>query len=329
MRFGPTEADADTQGAHLGGIVDSAGVPGYVEAGDPDGAAGTGHLHQRVEDSGGDFVVRRVPMPPSLETYTVNCRVDLRLADYLLDLVSYGRCRYVYRLAAEAPGLGEALGNPVAHDNDRCAQKVTRGRAGQPHGAPASDVDDRARANPSRDGPMETGREYVGKAREIPDLCHRLVFVRKTEEVEVGVGDHHELSLAPHPAAHVDITVGGAGTSRVHVQADPRLSLLAVAAAAAGDIERDRDQVANFHELHVPARFYDLSSDLVAEYQACGRCRPSPHHVLVGTANIRAYDLQYHAMVTAAGPEREHREIDRLQLDLTGADIRDTLIALH
>ena len=112
------------------------------------------------------------------------------------------------------------------------------------------------------------GRENVGQQRQVLDLGHRLGFVRKLQQVEIGIGNHHVFRLAADPAAHIDVAVSRAGPRRIHVQADPGLAFFAIPAAPAGDVERDRAEVADFDELHVPPRLDHLAGDLVAQDQA-------------------------------------------------------------
>ncbi len=113
---------------------------------------------------------------------------------------------------------------------------------------------------------------------------------------ETMVGHQHELRLAAHPAAHVDVAVGAAGPVGIDVEADPGLALLAVAAPAAGDVERHRDDVAHLDELHVGPHLDDLAGDLVSEHEALRRCRATPDHVLVGAADVRRHRLEDRAV---------------------------------
>src|SRR5207344_602163 len=117
--------------------------------------------------------------------------------------------------------------------------QVGRGGAGQPDGAGAGDVDGRPGGHPGRPGAVVAGREDVRQHGQILDLLHGLVPVGELEQVPVGVGDGHILGLAAHPAAHVDVAVGRPGPGRVDVLTDAAVALLAVAAASAGDVERD------------------------------------------------------------------------------------------
>ncbi len=163
----------------------------------------------------------------------------------------------------------------------------------------------------------------------ILDLGHGLVFVREPQDVEIGVRDHHVLGLAADPTTHVDITVGSTGTGGVDIQADARFPFFAIAAAAARNIKGHRDEITNVHKFNVPACFDDLTGNLMPEYEP-GRCRgAASHHVLVAPTNIGAHHPEDHTMVTTAVSESKHREIDRLELDLAGANVRNTLVAPH
>jgi hypothetical protein len=56
---------------------------------------------------------------------------------------------------------------------------------------------------------------------------------------------------------------------------------LAHPAAAAGDVERHRDQIPLLDELDARARLDDLTGDLVAEDETLGRSRAAADHVLI------------------------------------------------
>src|SRR5205814_7173617 len=107
----------------------------------------------------------------------------------------------------------------------------------------------RARPHSGGHGPVIAGREDVREKREVSYLLQRLVAVRELEEIEVGVGHKDVLGLPTDPAAHIYVAVSRAGTRGVDCQADAGLALLAVSAAAAGDVERHGDDIANLYEL--------------------------------------------------------------------------------
>jgi hypothetical protein len=108
------------------------------------------------------------------------------------------------------------------------------------------------------------GREDVRQHGQVEDLLHRPLPIRELQAVEVGERDHHVLRLPAFPAAHVDVAVRRSGPARVDVETDPGLAFLAVAAPAAGDVERHRDEVADVEELDVLALLDDLPGDLVS-----------------------------------------------------------------
>src|SRR5690606_1173166 len=159
------------------------------------------------------------------------------------------------------------------------------------------------------------------------------------QQVPVGIGDHHVLGLPAHPAAHVDIAVGAAGTVRVHVQTDLGAARLAHLAAAAGDVEGDRDQVAFLDELHARPVLDDLAGDLVAEHEAFGGGGAAADHVLVRAADVGGDDLQDRRMGELAADVRgvhpgtvlqlEGRVVDVDDVDLPGALVGDRAVAGH
>jgi hypothetical protein len=208
--------------------------------------------------------------------------VHLGLAHDLGDLIRELRALAdVYRLAAERPRLREAFLVQVADDDDRRAEQLRRVRRRETHRARARDVDRGAGRNLRHVGAVVAGREDVREHGEVQDLLERLVPVRELQEVEVRERYHHVLGLAAGPAAHVHVAVGGARPRRVDVEADAGLALLAVPAAAAGDVERHRADVAYVYELDVVALLDDLAGDLVPE-RLPDRCRrPAAHHVLI------------------------------------------------
>ncbi len=139
---------------------------------------------------------------------------------------------------------------------------------------------------------MIAGREDVREQGEVAYFGHRLLLIGKFEQVEIGVRNHDVIGLAADPAAHIDITVGAAGPSRIHIQANAGLAFLAVAAAAAGDVEGRGNQVTNLQKLNIVAFFDDFAGDLVAQDHAGRRSGPAAHHVLVAAADIGRDQLQ-------------------------------------
>ena len=119
------------------------------------------------------------------------------------------------------------------------------------HGPGTCDVNRGSDAHAGGDGAVEAGGEDVREHGQVHDLFQCLIAVRETQQVPVGVGNQHVLGLSAYPAAHVHVAVGAAGAVRVDVEANAGLLLLTVPAAAAGDVEGDRDDVAYLDELDV------------------------------------------------------------------------------
>ncbi len=199
--------------------------------------------------------------------------------------------------------------------------------AASPTGSGAGDVDRRAHAHARGDGAVEAGREDVGEHRQVEDLLERLIAVRELQQVPVGVRHQDVLGLTADPAAHVDVAVGAAGSVGIDVQADAGLALLAVAAAAARDVEGHRDDVADLDELDVGADLDDLAGDLVAEDQAGGGGRAAAHHVLVGAADVRrdrAQDRPVRDLPADVGGV-DPRTVVQLEVGVVGVDhLHDT-----
>ena len=196
------------------------------------------------------------------------------------------------------------------------AEDLGGGCCGEADGACASDVDDGANADAGGDSSVEAGGEDVGEHGEVFDLRHGLGFVGEFDEVEVGVGDHDVLGLAADPATHVDVAVGSAGATGIDVEADACLLLATGAAAAAGDVEGDGDEVADLEVFDVGAGFDDLAGDLVAEDHAGGGGGAAADHVLVGAADVGGDDFEDDAVVDLfAGGILHLGEVDGLNFN--------------
>ena len=188
-----------------------------------------------------------------LETHRVDGAVDLRLTEDLLDLVLRVALRHVDGLAAEAAGLREPFLVEVADDHDGGAEQLRRGGRGEADRAGAGDVDGRAGGRPrpcssrgSRSGRCPTA--WPGRGSSPSPGRGRGTSGSSSRRTGPG-----RSSPDRRPSAHVDVAVRRAGPVGVHVQADAGLALLAVATAAAGDVERHADHVADLEELDVPA----------------------------------------------------------------------------
>lgn len=116
------------------------------------------------------------------------------------------------------------------------------------------------------------------------------------QDVPVRVGNQDVLSLATHPAAHIDVTISRPRTIGIGVEADPGLALFAVSAPAACDIERDRDDIADGDEFHVRPHFDNLTCDLVAENQVDWGGDATPHDMLIGPTDVGGNSLENDAV---------------------------------
>ena len=78
--------------------------------------------------------------------------------------------------------------------------------------------------NSSHDSAVEACWEDIRKEREVADLFHRMGLVRKLQEIEVGVRNHHILCLASNPAAHINVAVGSARSRWIHLHTHASMS---------------------------------------------------------------------------------------------------------
>ena len=109
---------------------------------------------------------------------------------------------------------------------------------------------------------MIAGRQDVGKQSQVPDLRHRLVLVGEWQQVPVGIRHHQVVGLTALPAAEIE-AVSAAIDLIVDVHANIGVPLLAVAAATAGDVERNRTEVALLDELDVATDLDDFARHLM------------------------------------------------------------------
>lgn len=108
------------------------------------------------------------------------------------------------------------------------------------------------------------------------------------------------------------------------------MHLFAGAAAAAGDVERDRYQVADLHALDVAALLDDFTGDFVAQDQADLGSSAATDHVLVRTADVGGDHLQDDAVFDFLAARVLHfRVVDLLYFDLASAEIHHSTIARH
>jgi len=109
------------------------------------------------------------------------------------------------------------------------------------------------------------------------------------------------------------------------------------AATAAGNIERNGDDITDFQHLNVVTLLDNLARDLMTKDQTLRSGRTAAHHVLVGTANIRRDNFQDDAMRGVFAAERvglalrhaQLRVFDRLDLDFTRFDVSNSTIGSH
>jgi hypothetical protein len=175
-----------------------------------------------------------------------------------------------------------------------------------------------------------TGGQDVGKTGQVADLGHGAVLVRETQQVEVGVRHHHVFGLPPDPAAHIHIAISPTGARRVHAQAHAGVLLLAGTATAAGDIERDRHEVALLEGLDISADLDHLAGDLMAQHQARLGGGAAPHHVLVGAADVGREDLEDHAVADFFAVRIfQFGEGNGSNFDQALLDVHDASVALH
>src|SRR5690606_5727690 len=117
-RLRPAEADPDGQRALLRGRVGRPRVTGDIQPRDPQGAAGTGDVHERVQHRRGVLGRGLATVTAGLEPDGVDAAVDLRGAQDLLDLVLRVALGDVDRLATEAPGLRQPVRIQIPDDDD-------------------------------------------------------------------------------------------------------------------------------------------------------------------------------------------------------------------
>ena len=266
-RFGPAEADPGGDVAFLGSIGRCTRVAGDVEPWDADRAGGLGDLHHVVEHLRWLLdLVGSATAASRFKADAVDARVHLWCAEDVEDLVwDWNVFGDVNDLAPNGSRVGETLGVVVPDDDARGTEELARGGRGEADWAGASNVDGGAWANVGLDGAVEAGWEDVRQGGQAGNLFHGLVFVRELQQVEVGIRHHDILGLSADPATHIDVTVGGARTSWVDVEADASVSSLAEGAPTACNVERHGAEVALLDELDVGAAFNHFAGDFVTE----------------------------------------------------------------
>src|SRR5437773_10734795 len=131
---------------------------------------------------------------------------------------------------------------------------------------------------------MKTGGHDIGKQRQIADLFHSASFFRQPQQVEISVRDHDVLGLPADPSAHIDVAVSRARPSRIYVQTNAGFSIFAIPAAAARDVEWNRDEVADLAVFHVASTFSDFACTLLPQAQAFRRASAVANQALIAAA---------------------------------------------
>ena len=104
----------------------------------------------------------------------------------------------------------------------------------------------------------------------------------------------------------------------------------AIAAAAAGDVERHCHQIAHVQKFNITALLDHFACDLVPQHQSSRRRRPAANHVLIAAANVGGDDLQDHAVIDLlARRVLQFRVINGLDLDFAGPQIHYASITCH
>ena len=330
VRFSPAEAEPYLEVTGLRGFVDAARIVGDIEAGDADGAGWANDGHEGVEDGGGGLLAV-FSLGAGFEADAVDGGIDLGLADDLRDevaeVISLGE---IDGNVSDGLGMFETLGDHVADHDDGGSEDVSGGRSGEPDGACTGDVDDRADAAARVDGSVEAGGEDVREHGEVFDLGHGLIFVGEGNEVEVGVGNEDVFGLAADPSAHIDVAVGSAGAAGIDVEADAGFLRAAGAAASAGDVEGDGDEVAFLDVLDIGADLDDFAGDLVTEDHAGGCGGAATDHVLVGAADVGGDDFEDGAVSDLFSSRILHLgEVDGLDFDFVLSEEDDSAIFCH
>jgi hypothetical protein len=102
--------------------------------------------------------------------------------------------------------------------------------------------------------------------------------------------------LTALPAAEIE-TIRSAGNRRVDVHANFGVPLSAIAAAPAGNVEWDRNEVALLNELYIPTHLDDFAGVFVAENHPDWSRKATPIDVLVTTADVGNNKLDNDAVV--------------------------------
>ena len=161
-------------------------------------------------------------------------------------------------------------------------------RGHQPDRASAEDRHRPPRLYPGQLGAVVAGWEDVGQHREILLV---LIAGRQLQQVEVRPRHAQVLGLAAPVRPHLRVPVPGAGLpGRVRPQARGRPPVGAVAAGAAGQVERHRHAVADLDPVHPRPHLFDDAHVLVPEHHTRLQRRPPLVGVQVRPADVRGRD---------------------------------------
>jgi len=162
-------------------------------------------------------------------------------------------------------------------------------RGQQADGAGAEDGDGVAGSGAGHGGSVVAGREDIREQREVAlEVRSR----RQHEQVEVGERHPQVVRLTAVIRPHLCVAVRGAvhAVDRIGPQAERGPAAHAVAAGAAGDVERHGHPVARPDPGDAGAGVHDDAHVLVAEYLAFLDRRPALVHVQVGPADVGRRD---------------------------------------
>src|SRR6185437_3944799 len=94
--------------------------------------------------------------------------------------------------------------------------------------------------------------------------------------------------------------------------------------------KRDRNQISYVEKLNIFSLFDNFARDLMPKDQSFRGRRAPSNHVLIGPANIRAYNLQNDSMLDIFALRILHlRVIDRLDLHFALSKINNTPVGCH
>ena len=226
--------------------------------------------------------------------------------------------------------MREALLVGVTDHYYSSAEDARGGCRREPHRPSTRNIDGRSHPDFCRDRTVESCWQNVGQHRQVANLCESLVAIGNFQQVEIGIGDHHEACLPADPAAHIHIAVSTSRAAVVHREANAGILFTAVSATSTSDIERHRHEVADVEELYVAALFDHLSGDLMSQNQSgFGGGAPSDH-VLIRPANVGRNDFEDNRVVDFATVRILKLRIgDIANFDNARLDVHYTTVLAH